>query len=511
MESLGLSIPVQHEYSDPTVELDVERLRTWLSNLPFMNVIETLRLVLNALHSLNEQRLEPEKRFQLLEVFRHTTQRLFVTVDPLHIRQLGLSKSQRMQATAGVEQLLLAIAGGYKIIIRVLYETAATRSGREILGPAVNRAMEHLSLALLDSYRFYRAFPALVFKELHRLYRIARQNGLLGVVVEDGDESDRLLGVSDRYHVVMLLSLTDPFRLAEGEVSLLYDILIDYARKCRVVPGDQWSDASDGQFIIDLNSGDPPRYGSSPELQTGGGQHYLLDAREALDGIREHMMQIPAKVRMQSPEAIILRRLLPEVVDPIATREARYPDSRWTQLFLGLDSIHSHWLKTAGAGKQKVSRGAGREAGEPHACRIIDVSNNGMCLGWGEGSTGDTRVGEILGIVEEDRRLRIGMIRSLRIQREGGMEIGLQLIHGSIASVYCRANDTADEEPIQALFMPADEAERVGATLITISGFHTPGCRLLIDVAGRQVKARAGRCIINGPVIDRFEFYDDEG
>jgi hypothetical protein len=409
-----------------------------------------------------------------------------------------------------VDQLLLAMAGGYKIIIRVFYESAAIHSVQEVFGQAVNRAIEHLSLAVLDGYRFYRALPPFVFKELHQLYRIARHNGLLAVVMDDEDETEQSPSISDRYHATMLLSLTDPFRLAEGEVGLLYDILIDHAGECRVIPADQCSDAVDGQYLIDLNSGDPPRYCRGPEPHTAGRQHYLLDAREALDRIREHMMQTPARVRMQSPEAIILRRLLPEVIDPAATREARHPDSRWTELFVGLDSIHAHWLKTTRAGKVKVPPGTGRAADEPHACRIIDVSNNGMCLGWGEGVAGDARVGEILGIVEEDRRLRIGMIRSLRVQREGGMEIGIQFIHGSVAAVYCRAVGNEDEDPIHALFMPANEIEKIAATLITAGGFHAPGRRLSIDVAGKQVKARAGRCIINGPVIERFEFSEDD-
>jgi len=511
MEPLDLSIPEQHGYTDPTVELDVERLRAWLTDLPLMDVVETLRLVLNALDSLNEQKLPSVRRFQILEVFRYTTQRLFVTVDPLHVRQLALSKPQRAQATAGVEQLLLAMAGGYKVIIRGIYESADIRSGGVVFGQAVNRAMEHLSLALLDSYRFYRALQPFVFHELHQLYRIARHHGLLEVRVDDEEQTDRLLSTSGRYHATMLLSLTDPFRLAEGEVSLLYDVLIDHAGKCRVIPGNQWSGVPDGQYIIDLKSGAPPRHCLSPERPAAGKQDYLLDAREALAAIRERLTQTPARVRMQSPEAIAMRRLLPEVIDPVKTREERHPDSRWAQLLLGLDSIHVHRPEMSRAGKAHVTRGTGREPDELYSCRIIDSSNNGMCLGWDEGGAGDARVGEILGIVEADHQLRIGLIRSIRLHREGGMEIGMQFIHGSIAAVYCRAVEDEESDAIRALFMPANAAEQVAATLITISGFHAPGRRLLIDVSGKEVNARAGRSIINGPIIDRFEFFADDG
>ena len=46
MELLNLSIPEQHDYNDPTVERDVERLQAWLTDLPLMDVVETVRLVL---------------------------------------------------------------------------------------------------------------------------------------------------------------------------------------------------------------------------------------------------------------------------------------------------------------------------------------------------------------------------------------------------------------------------------------------------------------------------------
>ena len=77
MDSLNLSLPRQHDYIDPTVERDLRRLQDWLTNLPLMNVVETVRLVIGALESLNEQKLETdEQRFQFMEVYRATGQRI---------------------------------------------------------------------------------------------------------------------------------------------------------------------------------------------------------------------------------------------------------------------------------------------------------------------------------------------------------------------------------------------------------------------------------------------------
>jgi len=59
---------------------------------------------------------------------------------------------------------------------------------------------------------------------------------------------------------------------------------------------------------------------------------------------------------------------------------------------------------------------------------------------------------------------------------------------------------------VLALFISASEAEETGATLVVARGFYESGRRLLIDVGGRKVSARAGRLVVDSPVFERFEF-----
>lgn len=506
MESLNLSVPEQHGYSDPTVERDAERLRARLTNLPLMDVVETVRQVLNALEAFNEQTIETALRLELLAVFRDTVQRLFVTVDPLHLRQLALSKAQRDQATKGVEQLLLGMAGGYKIVIREYYDAPGKQPTDRAFALAVNHALEQLGFALLDSYRFYRSVQDTIFSELHQLYRLARHHGLLEVTVDAGFDHDQPLSTAAIYHTAMLLSLSDPFRLAEGEAGLVHDVLKQHAAACRVVPGNSWSGKPEGLFFIDLKSNRPPETCMRLEPPVSGEEPFLLDARDALAAVRERLSQTPARVRQQSPEAMVLRRLLPEEVDPRKTRAARYPDSRWVQLLLGLEQIHAYQVSMSRSRSGAGGPDGDPRANEPSSCRIVDASVGGMRLAWEDGGAGDARVGELLGVVEEGRRLQLAVIRSIRVYREGGMEIGVQLIAGATAPVYCRGLDGEDDRARCALFMPASEAEGVSATLVVVKGFYARGRRILIDVSGKEIRACAGRNVFDGPVFDRFEF-----
>ena len=68
MDTLSLSVPEQHDFNDPTVERDITRLKHWLTSLPVMDVVETVRMVVVALDSMNEQKLDFRERFDYLEV-----------------------------------------------------------------------------------------------------------------------------------------------------------------------------------------------------------------------------------------------------------------------------------------------------------------------------------------------------------------------------------------------------------------------------------------------------------
>jgi len=502
MEPLHLSIPEQHVYTDPTVERNVDRLRGWLTSLPLMDVVETVRLVLNALDALNEQRLDTRLRFASLEAFHATTQHLFVTVDPLHLRQLSLSKTQRQQVIDGVERLLQSLAGGYKLIVMTLYEGQTSGKVHKLFGLALNRSVETLVYILLDCYRFYRATQPCYFSELHQLYRIARYHGLLNVKIEDDGYGDPV-STADLYHAGMLSSLTDPFRLAEGEINLLFEVLSQHAGRCRIIPGNCRPGEGEGLYRIDLGSDTRPVSCVEHESSVTVKEPYILDARAALKSVRDQLVRTPAKVRTLSPEAALLRQLLPE--DPKARKrgEERQPDARRVQVLLGIDSIHGFLMSSSRA------RDSRQSAVEPFECKVLDSSENGMRVSLGNSGAGDVRVGELFALVEGQpgqQYLRLAIVQSVHVSREGAMDAGLRLIKGGVGAVYCHFPDDQVSTGYAALFLSSGDDEYGTATLIASRGVYKEGCRLLIDVAGKKIRARAGRLTSDGPVFDRFEF-----
>ena len=499
MESLNLSVPAQHDYTDPTVELDPARLQIWLSDLPLMNVVETVRLVSGALAALNEQKLAPEERFRCLEVYRPTVLRLFETVDPLHIRQLSMTRARRQETTATAAGLFEGLAGGYKLVVTGLF-------GRNVplAGQAVNRATDALACVLYDCFRYYRVVPATLVSELHRLYRAARRQGQLDICLPD-EEGQNGPTIASAYKFSMLLSLTDPDRLAEGEIGMLGDVLREHVDECRVIQGGNWAGAGAGLFLLDLAGDTLPRACTGLTSPVGDGEPYLLDTTALVERLRTRLAAIPEMVRAHSPEAMLLKHLLPGERGVHLRREQRHRDGRWVSLLLGVAGIHAHLLQASG---KQAATGIGDRL-EPMESRVLDTSENGMKLFVGEGGAGDARVGDLLGIIEGDdgqETLRLAGVRSVRVLEQGGVETGVQMIGGGAGAVYCHLPESADAAALPALFLPAEEEADIAATLVVDSGLYERDRALLIDVGGREIRVRAGRLVSDSPVFDRFEF-----
>ncbi|MGB5439975.1 MAG: hypothetical protein WBN90_10070 [Gammaproteobacteria bacterium] len=512
MEPLNLSVPRQHDFTDPRVERNIKRLRGWLTGLPLMDVVETIRLVLNALDALNEQKMDVQSRFDSLEAFHVTVQGLFVTLDPVHLRQLSLSIERREQAIEGVERLLLSLAAGYKLVVITLHKGQASGKLDKLFGLAVNRSIETLVYTLLDCFRFYRATQPCYYLELHQLYRLARHHGLMHIKPDDAgeDHSAATASTADLYHTGMLAALMDPFRLAEGEISVLFEVLSQHAEHCRIIPGRCQPGDGEGRYQIDLGSDRMPVSCIDLEPSAVVEEPYILDITKVLESAREQLQQVPDKVRMLSPEAMLLRQLSPEDQKLKQRAEKRHAITRRAQLLRGIGSIHDFLVRPSlKEVLGQAARGKSPSMVKPYQCQVLDSSENGMRLSWVNNDDSDVRVGDLLAVVQGEpgeEYLQLAILRSVHVFRQGAMDAGVMLIKGGVGAVYCYFPGESPSRGSSALFVTTADDEQGAATLVAAKGIYEEGRRLSIDIADKHINVRAGRLIFNGPVFDRFEF-----
>lgn len=490
--SLILTVPEQHDLVDPTVERNPRRLQRMLDELPIMNLLESVRLIGDALEPLNEQRLPPLERLALLDAYRVTVRKLFMTGGPAGLRQLPMGKAERVQAIEGLERLCLALAGGYKIVVRALHRE--TGNQLDALLRSLQGAMEQLALALVHSYRYHRPVPPFVFLEMHQLYRLVRARGWL-----DAPADASGVNLSGHYHAALLLSLCDPFHLPDGMADHYHRSLLRYAALVRILPGAQWNGKGEGQCLLDLQGDSPPRLCVRLDSPLEADEPYRMDMQPALDAMHRQLLAMASEQRGQAVEAVLLRILLPQVGQGDARRAPRQADDRMLEVVMGLAAVHEYLLRGA------------QDAGPGHSLRVVDSSEQGMRLSWPRAAPGEVAVGDILAARpgEGQSATRLGLVRWVRSERDGSTDLGLEWLAGRASAVHCRMPETPAATPLPCLFLPSGTRPGSSATLLVPGGLLQQDQRLLLDVGSREVRVRIARRVIETACIEGFEFASD--
>lgn len=499
--ALLLTTPEQHSFQDPSLELNEKKLQRWLASLPVLNAGESLRQVLAALEPLNEQRLDVDKRLSLMVLYQSVFMRLYAAAEPLRLRQQPLSRQQRQTTVNDVEQLSLAMANGFKLAVKALYEQGG-KCPPEKFGRVLRWTLQALAAALLHSYRFYRPEPGFVFLELNQIYRLARHRGLHQVTGGEETESTQasLAGI---YQAISLLSLCDPFSLEEGVADNCYRSLLQYVEGARMVPGNNWQGVPEGLYFIDLQSDSRPRHCVFLQSPADGDDPHILDARSALQQMHKTLAALPPDRRRQRSEAVILKALLPEVSGGNKRRSERRRDGRWIGVVPGLDAIAA-WL---------TARQQGR-APEAVQWQVKDASDGGYCLAWDESAAALLQVGDLVCVVSDSEngeeatgKLQLMAVRWIRDGRAQGTELGVELIPGTPGAVQVCPGDDAQAGRLPAVFMPSTAGvQALAARLIVPPEVYAENRALLLYVGEREVAIRCGALVEQAPGFDCFEF-----
>ncbi len=498
--SLLLTTPEQHSFQDPSLELNEKRLQRWLASLPVLDTSESLRMVLGAIEPLNEQKLEADKRLALMSLYQATFTRLYITAEPLCLRQQPLSRQQRQDTVDDVERLSLAMANGFKLVLKALYAQGAACEPAKFA--RVSRwTLQALAAALLHSYRFYRPEPGFVFLELNQIYRVARHRGLHDVTGSDDAENTQA-SLATLYLATSLLSLCDPFSLEEGVADACYRSLLQYVGRARIVPGNCWQGVPEGLYFVDLQSDSRPRHCVFLSSPVAGDDPHILDARGALQQMHRTLAGLPADRRRQRSEAQILAALLPEVSARDKRRSERRRDGRWIGLVNGLASIHA-WLLAQRRGKATPAL----------QMQVKDVSAGGYCLAWDKSAAAVLQVGDLLCVVSDSDEqsvpppVQLMVVRWLRDSREEGTELGVERVAEAPGAVQFSADEEDSGVRLPALFIPsARDGENTAARLLTAPQVYAEKRALLLYVGEREVAIRCGALLEQAPGFDCFEF-----
>ncbi len=516
MDVLLLSVPPLDSFENPLVERNPRTIARWLDQLPVLNPSETILQLLNALRPLNRQALADKERLRLLELYREAVNAVFNAFTLRALRQVPLAAARREQIKQALTQLCLELADGYKSLVLPAFQQGRSPAQEATLLLAAYCAMQQLIHALLHCFRIYEPVPPRVYLEIHQLYAWVEAAG----VCEQPIRLERAtVTLGALYRRALLLCCADPARLSEDEVLRVYALLQQYEAHSRIVVGG-CAPPHEGRFGFDLYADAPPRPCAKYDGQGHSSQPRLLDARDVAVAVRSHTQGENATAADE--ERRLLRLLLPHLESTPQRSQPRQKMQQHALVATGIAAIH-YYLSDTRRFKQDISQAShgisvqhvdnATESIDHHSLDAWTISNesgSGYLLNCARRQT-VLRVGELLGVALLERTdavtaLELTVVRWMRHGAEGGLEVGVERIHGAAAAVQCRLpDDTATAR--QCLFLPSSSHQERHATLLAPKRFYTRGQRLHVEVGGKHIIVEAGHLVMDTACFDRFVFH----
>jgi cyclic-di-GMP-binding protein len=537
--SLTLVLPTLTARSADEIELQPQKVKKWLEELPLLNISETGRKLHSTLSIHNRIDFDDKLRLQILELFRYPVSQLSLEFTKQYCG-LPLPLSEKHKSIAEQNrQFHMEMANGYKRIVMNVSTTILPGAEEQaFLALAIQRAIRYLCCELGAAYQTYSPCPQNTWKEIHALYARAEELGLGEfVIVDELNKAVPKTCVNHAYKQALLLHFSDPYHLPPRMIDWTHQYLDRWAPLAQLT--EATSDYNPTcQFLIDLqndHAGIAYTTGTVPENSK---RYRLLNTIELA---RQLHAQLTLLVKGEMPPAEglpdnffrecgqdLLRRLVNDwgVNPQRAFRRSKEIGHR-VEIAIGMDRIN-YWIN---GGKKFVvsSTFVGPVpqrtvlASEGFKHKDIQIPGRELSI-WDvedEGAGGlslsirgkiqlHIQVGDILitRTSGEGNPWTVGVIRWVRSNGISHIEIGVQHLAPSANPVVIKTvNENGQESDfLPALLLPEIKPLKQTQTLITHRGVFKPELSVFMDNGYRLYRITPTRLIEASQAFEQFSF-----
>ena len=469
---LSLGTPTDRAPPPPGLEIRPKQVKILIEGLAMGRPLEAGASVLAHVSALNRVKVDADDRLAILDLYRPVVVMLFDELDALYGKATPPLNAKAREALTLARSLASEIAGGYKIALLEKTGKRLAFGVRRQLPQLVLGAMRNLAAQLMASYKAYSAPPKGVWNELHGLYLFADNEG---VAAEPADPETKET-IQDVYTEALLLSLTDPYRLVQGDV----ERIVAQLRAVKMPPTlarERPPTRQSAHFLVPCDTDRPPKPALSANDDAGGPNWRLLDANPVVDKLRARKLAIEsgnasaATIKAVGAEGLaLLGKLITLWGDPPKRAHRRDPMETSVAMCMGLRSI-AHFVslvpKPDPAEAQAIRDGitmplpvvADDEASKAHPVhewKVVNQSKGGLKVSRTGSSLQPVVVGEAVGIKFMSRpRWAVGVVRWLTLVDDGaGMEFGVQFLSPDARTVWLQTLPAASPQAKQALLLP---------------------------------------------------------
>ena len=550
-----------------------KKVKAWVDGLPKMNVGESAKRLYSAIQELNRLKTDSETRFQLMEIMRGPIHYICQSLEKHFLNKAVVLPPKEAKIASLAQALQNHLATGYKAVTMQTLPRVKNmdKEAKKLCQKAIHRAIAEQSQVLLRSFQLYYPAPPNFWREMHLLYLIAQRFGMLEYMVEDPEEGNWESSVYDLYMRVLLLSTAKPNQLRQNQIQLVYeaarywarfaavtdaksasglfviDVMTDYPpiyqslmRRTTLPHNIRYFDASvisdHLRVLLQLPQGQPHPVSSFfvPDKFPADLTRILIQAwgvlaERAFTRIDEHgnlrlCIGLSATHYFVSGKADFNRMvsgsgnvLDPELNNPFLQHGPgkRRKEGYETNDVWGLNMDTSRLkLEEDGVGSQISAYADQRHAAEKdkypqYTCEVVNTSPGGFCLSWHQDVPPQVKTGEIIGILEEDKRhWSIAVIRWVKQFKDEGVRMGVELIAPKAEAcgtqvIHKKGGTT---EFMRTLMLPELRAIGQPATLITPNiAFHV-GYKVNINEEGLVSKGQLIKQVTSTASFSQFQF-----
>lgn len=464
------------------LEIRPKQVKAWIESLPMAQAIDSCKKVCVHLAAMNRAKFDLDDRVQILEIYRPFVAVLFEELDAIYGKAAIPMAPRAREALTLARDLSSGLATGYRIAITEKAGKLIAFGAKKQLPMLIVRAMEYLAAGLRVSYKSYTPAPQGIWREMHHLFLYAEQQGLSKEV---GDAESKATAL-DLYSETLLLSLTDPYRLVQGDAD---KVLVQIRAQRGIVTLGQARPGTrpGGHFLVPCDTDKPPKPLLSANDDTGGPNWRLLDANPVVDKLRMKKQALDSgnvsatMSKMVGPDVLaLLEKLMVLWGDPPKRSSRRDPMQTTVAICVGLRAV-SHFVSLeprldpqaeAEALKQGITMPLSPlptdDASLPvpvFEWEVVNQSAGGLKVRR-MAPAQPIGVGEVVGIKLVDRaRWTIGVVRWLTMFDEGGMEFGVQFLSSAASMVSVQPTLTAATPKLGLLLADADDPASIEALL----------------------------------------------
>jgi hypothetical protein len=518
---VALALPEQRQSPPPDLEIRPKAFRAWVEALPLAQTLDSARKLAAYLAALNACRVSPDVRAELVEACRTHAQVLLEELQDVYVKSAQPLGPRGRDALAAARALAGELAIAYQVAAA---DTAARRLGfglRKQQATLLVHATQCLAAQVIASFNAYSPVPAGAWKALHQIYLYAEQQEM----VNDPGEHPDGVTVAQAYCETLLLSLTDAYRLAPGELNRIVE-QIRSLRAPVTLSRQKPATRPGGHFLVPCDTDRGPKPALSANDDTGGPNWRVFDANPIVDRLRTRKQALESgnvsatmMKALGDDATVLLGKLITLWGDPPKRAYRRDPSDLTVAICVGLKAI-AHFVThdaKVDASTQELALKKGITMPMPalveddearmvpiYEWAVVNQSAGGLKVRRAGGAMQPLAVGEVVGIRAPGKpHWTIAVVRWITTLDDGGAEFGLQYVGSAVRAVWAQATISNSRQSKQALLV--EDEDSPGAQLLAApAGTYSELREFDLNAEGYSARMRASGVI---ELTGRFDLF----